>query len=102
MVLVDDLSDPVVLHRDVGRLGPGVAQEAFLLLEMGHDTVALGPHRAARGRRFEAVFATDQQIARRRVATALLARMNTMDGPMWYCPVVGCPGVRFRVGVQHN
>lgn len=47
LILVDDLSDPVVLHRDVGRLGPGVAQEAFLLLEMGHDAVALGSHRAA-------------------------------------------------------
>lgn len=75
----------MVLHRGVGRLGPRVAQEAFLLLEMGHDAVPLGPVDATGGRRLEAVLAPDQQIARRRVATALLARVDTVDGPTGDC-----------------
>lgn len=81
LAFVDDLPDPVVLHRDLGRLGPGVAEETFLLLQMGHDAVSLGPINAARGRRIESVLAANQQVTRRRIATALLARMNTVDGP---------------------
>lgn len=80
---VDDLPDPMVLHRIVLRFAARIAQEAFLLLQMGHDAVALRTHPAAGGRRLEPILTPYQQIARGRIAGALLARMNTVE----WCPI---------------
>lgn len=56
---------------------------------MGHDAVTLGPIHTAGRRRIESILAPNQQITRRRIATALLARVNTMDGPICYCSLRG-------------
>lgn len=69
----------MVAHRIVLRLAARVAKEAFLLLQMGHDAVTFRSYRAAGGRRFQPVLTPYQQVARSRIARALLTRMDTMD-----------------------
>ena len=67
----DDVSDVMLLPR-IG----GIAEEAlFAILQMGDDAVAFGYVEAACRGRVELIRATDQQVARRWVARALLARV---------------------------
>lgn len=86
LVLVDDLTDPMILHGVIFGSIACVAQEALGLLQMGHDTVTLWSVDTTGGGGLQTVLTSDQKVSCGRVAGTLLARVVPV---LW---ALGCEG----------
>jgi hypothetical protein len=75
----------MVLLRIVLVVLIGVAQEAFLLLQMGHNAEPLRSIQPTSRRSLESGLATDEQVAGGGIATALLAWMKSGIRSMQWC-----------------